>query len=403
MAKITLPRNVHFIYEHSLAQLELECAYGLELQCNFSEDPWELTTDDLNGQLEELLNRAAYVGNVDGIEAVYPQLIRPQYRGGKYNITRSENQYLTHWIYPYKGKYHPQMIRALLNVIGATANWRVADPFSGSGTTMLECQLLGIDSVGVDISPLCVLLAKVKTQSWRRLSEIEDAVDYLQSEGPDPTEVDPDEWKPKEVSNFIQVARMVTFSDASRRKRPPASYFLKNLSSMLTSVRSMVQACEQFDLQLGETTVVEGDVRNLKTAAIGPRSVDAIITSPPYSVALDYVQNDAHALRALGYDTDEIREDFIGVRGTGSEKADLYEHDMRKSLRQMADITKPGGKVVIVIGNVTLDGQEVITTNDIRDWAKEAGLLCERELQKIVWGLYNVIKDEKILFFTREE
>ena len=402
MAKITLPRNVHFIYEHSLAQLELERAYGLELKCDFSKDPWELTTDNLNGQLGKLLSRAAYVGNVDGIEAVYPQLIRPQYQGGKYNITRSENQYLTHWIYPYKGKFHPQMIRALLNIIGATPEWKVADPFSGSGTTLLECQLLGIDSVGIDISPLCVLLAKAKTQSWKRLSEIEDAVDYLQDKGPDPREVDPDQWRPKEVSNFIQVARMVTFSDASRRKKPPASYFLKNLSSMLTSVRRIGQAVTQFDLKLGQTKVVEGDVRNLKTARIEPQSVDAIITSPPYSVALDYVQNDLHALTALGYNTDEIREEFIGVRGRGMEKADLYEEDMRKSLGQMADITKTGGIVVIVVGNVTLNGQEVITTKDIRGWAEEVDLRYERELPKIVWGLYNLIKDERILFFTKE-
>ena len=84
------------------------------------------------------------------------------------------------------------------------------------------------------------------------------------------------------------------------------------------------------------------------------------------------------------------------------EKADLYEEDMRKSLGQMADITKTGGIVVIVVGNVTLNGQEVITTKDIRGWAEEVDLRYERELPKIVWGLYNLIKDERILFFTKE-
>jgi hypothetical protein len=25
---------------------------------------------------------------------------------------------LTHWIYPYRGKFHPQMVRALFNILG---------------------------------------------------------------------------------------------------------------------------------------------------------------------------------------------------------------------------------------------------------------------------------------------
>ena len=35
----------------------------------------------------------------------------------KASVTRSINQYLTHWFYPYKGKFHPQMIRALANIL----------------------------------------------------------------------------------------------------------------------------------------------------------------------------------------------------------------------------------------------------------------------------------------------
>ncbi len=58
------------------------------------------------------------------------------------NQTRSVNQYLTHWIYPYKGKFHPQMIGALLNIIGLKEGDSVFEPFSGSGTTALEAQFI---------------------------------------------------------------------------------------------------------------------------------------------------------------------------------------------------------------------------------------------------------------------
>ena len=61
--------------------------------------------------------RSAYLGSLDGRVSVYAELIRPRYQGGQFNRTRSVNQYLTHWIYPYRGKFHPQMVRALLNII----------------------------------------------------------------------------------------------------------------------------------------------------------------------------------------------------------------------------------------------------------------------------------------------
>jgi tRNA G10 N-methylase Trm11 len=55
-----------------------------------------------------------------------------------------------------------------------------------------------------------------------------------------------------------------------------------------------------------------GDSRALP---LDNESIDGIVTSPPYSIALDYVSNDAHALKELGYNLSEIREEFIGVRG----------------------------------------------------------------------------------------
>ena len=54
------------------------------------------------------------------------------------------NQYMTHWFYPYKGKFHPQMTRALINIIGLKKGDVLLDPFSGSGTAAVEGALLGL-------------------------------------------------------------------------------------------------------------------------------------------------------------------------------------------------------------------------------------------------------------------
>jgi len=402
MKRVVIPSNVHFMYEHALAQLELRQGFGLQPHLD-PLNPWEMRCE-LNGRAPDVLARAAYVGEIDGVQSVYAELIRPKYRGGQYNRTRSENQYLTHWIYPYKGKFHPQMIRAILNAVGARPGWTVLDPFCGSGTTLLECQLLGIDSIGVDISPLCVLLSKVKTQAWRFAREIREAVFTITARGDaHPDHVRSDNWEPQEVADFIQVARMVTYSDAARRRRDPSSYFSKNLTSMLESVEAMARAKSAFGISFGGVRVLQGDSRKMDGLGIRPQSVDAVVTSPPYSIALDYVDNDEHALRALGYDTERLRDDFIGVRGRGAKtKLACYEQDMKDSLKCISRALRPGGVLVMIIGDVTISGEESVTTEDVASWAGATGMVLNRKLPKIVWGLYNVIKDEKILFFCKE-
>lgn len=55
--------------------------------------------------------------------------------------------YLTHYMHPYKGKFHPKMVRALLNYICPEEEKKVVlDNFAGSGTLLLEATFMGIDS-----------------------------------------------------------------------------------------------------------------------------------------------------------------------------------------------------------------------------------------------------------------
>ena len=63
-----------------------------------------------------------------------------------------------------------------------------------------------------------------------------------------------------------------------------------------------------------------GDARDLRTVSLGDSSVDAVVTSPPYSIALDYVKNDTHALEALSVDVASLRNTMTGVRGRGAKQ-----------------------------------------------------------------------------------
>lgn len=152
--KLELLDNIQFIYELFLAELELK-ALGVDFKVENGYRDFKILSK-LNEIKEIIKKRTAYFKAIDGELTDYFYITQK-------NQTRSANQYLTHWIYPYKGKFHPQMIRALLNIIGAKDGDVVLDPFSGSGTTAVETQLLGIDFAGIDVSPLCVIQGRVKT------------------------------------------------------------------------------------------------------------------------------------------------------------------------------------------------------------------------------------------------
>jgi len=389
--------NVQFIYELSLAELELK-ALGVDFEVtNGLREFRILNKSDENKDL--IKRKGSYYKTVDGQFTDYFQIIQK-------NQTRSVNQYLTHWIYPYKGKFHPQMIRALLNIIELKEGDTVLDPFSGSGTTALEAQLLGINFIGIDISPLCVIQGRVKTESVYIIDEIKKIKNEISANiVPNLFQTNENYYnfldklsKNERVRNFYILARLLAVSDNSRRNRDFVNSFLKNVDLMLASIEDYIQIKEQLNLKLGDIKIEVGDSRNIK---LPDNSVDGIITSPPYSIALDYVQNDAHSLKDLGYDVLKMRDDFIGVRGNAKSRVDLYNEDMKKSYKEMYRVLKPNKYTVIVIGNATYQGQEVKTVEFTIRYMESLGFCLVKNINKIIFGLYNVMKKENILIFKK--
>ncbi len=400
-AILRLQRNVQFLYEEQLARLELQ-ALGCATGARDDNDAWQITAS-LNGQAPDILQRSAYIGEIDGKPTVYAEMTRPGYQGGRFNRTRSVNQYLTHWIYPYRGKFHPQMVRALFNLLGAQPGQLAVDPFVGSGTAAVEASLLGLRFIGIDLSPLCVMLTRVKTRSVEAVDAIRERVaELLASEALDVDAIDPAVEDNPRVADFLQIARMVTYSDVARRSREAGASFRRNLEGMLVSVEAYAGAITEFKLQPGSVEVRQGDARALGAAGIADDSVDVIVTSPPYSIALDYVKNDDHALEALGVDTKGLRASMTGVRGRGPrQKLALYNEDMQETFKEVARVLKPGARAAFVVGDATVDGREVTTTGTMSAWAEAVGLRVERNIPKIVYGLYSVMSDERMLVFRK--
>jgi tRNA G10 N-methylase Trm11 len=394
MQAATLFPNVQFIYELVLAQLELD-SLGTAFEMNDGLSSVKLLNvrDD-----QRLKRRLAYFQTVNGEYTDY-------FYVSQKNRTRSVNQYLTHWIYPYKGKFHPQMIRAALNIIGLQPGETVLDPFIGSGTTALEAQLLGVNCVGLDASPLCVLQSRVKTASREVIKDIRAQCEALPAPSLGETALDEKALNTitsgadQRVQDFFRLAKLVALSDSVRRRKDFASAFDTRMKLMVQSVTDYDQIRTALKLSLGRATIEQGDARALP---LRDESIDGIITSPPYAIALDYIKNDAHALEALGLDLRGMREQFVGLRGRINERVRLYNEDMKSSLDEMMRVLKPNKYALIVIGNAAYKGQTLESVELIVKHANEIGLRLSNSINKTIFGLYNVMQREKVLIFKKD-
>jgi 16S rRNA G966 N2-methylase RsmD len=386
--------NVQFIYELVLAQLELHSlGAAFEMTDEFSSFKLVSVEDE-----DRLRRRLAYFETVNGASTDYFHISRK-------NRTRSVNQYLTHWIYPYKGKFHPQMIRAALNIIGMESGETILDPFVGSGTTALEAQLLGVNCIGFDASPLCVLQSKVKTASHDAVDEIraecEELTGLTQAETTlGEAALSPIATDEQRVQDFFCLAKLVALSDSVRRRKDFTSAFASRTKQMVQSITDYHQIRQELGLSLGSAVIERGDARALP---LRDNSIDGIITSPPYAIALDYIKNDAHALQALGLNIKDMRGKFIGLRGRMSERVRLYNEDMRRSVEEMARVLKPNKYALIVIGNAAYGGHTLKSVELIIEHASEIGLRLTNSIDKTIFGLYNVMQKEKVLIFKKDE
>lgn len=83
--------------------------------------------------------------------------------GSEVSINTTNVVPISHGFHKYPGKFIPQIPKWAINKYLKNNNELILDPFSGSGTTLVESILSGYNSYGIDIDPLSCLIAKVKS------------------------------------------------------------------------------------------------------------------------------------------------------------------------------------------------------------------------------------------------
>ena len=81
------------------------------------------------------------------------------------NVREYERTKHVHRLHPYLGKFIPQLVEVFLRHYFKKGNY-IIDPFMGSGTTLVESNVLGMHSAGVEISHFNCLIANIKTRKY---------------------------------------------------------------------------------------------------------------------------------------------------------------------------------------------------------------------------------------------
>lgn len=284
------------------------------------------------------------------------------------NGTRQATRYGPHGIHEYKGKFNPQVVRALSNVVDADADILI-DPFCGSGTALVEGLRLGMRVVGIDHSPIACFIAEAKLTAMSSTSkgalaeELLDlaercavAMEHGQTTG-ECVDLRPtlgesvtylERWFTRPA--YASLANAISILSSSRRsaagrlalvalssilrevslqlpedlrvRRRPEPYTAPTLAPLfmeaIDGTRRGLLEMENWPQVTHPWAVCHGSAETAGAYAAVPAGRRLVLTSPPYATALPYIDTDRLSVVALGLaDSSELlslERSLIGSR-----------------------------------------------------------------------------------------
>ncbi len=325
--------------------------------------------------LDDLVYFSSYI--VEGHLHYTLQAIREQSHELKQNT-----RYFAHGIHEYKGKFNPQVVRAIMNICGCSRNVTILDPFCGSGTSLLEAQLQGCKSYGIDINPMAVFIAGVKTQILsneillrhydihlfmsavrKEFAEYvlpdDERMEYLKRWFRDDILMQMETIRKKSEELPSAVLRDVILLSTSNvlrdySEQEPSDLRIRRRNSPYPDVPFLDAVERQFrkiSLSLfrynsesnvtpsHSTIVVRGDIKRIQPEDFP--CFDLALTSPPYATALPYIDTQRLSIIWLELDSPKkIRElecSLIGSREVISkEEREALLNDMKQNRRNLS-------------------------------------------------------------------
>ena len=97
-----------------------------------------------------------------------------------WSFKTADTKEYTHCYHNYPAMMIPQVARALINKYKPKDGVKLLfDPYMGSGTSLVEANICGLDAIGTDLNPLARMMSKVKTTHYDE-KKIKDYFSFIQ-------------------------------------------------------------------------------------------------------------------------------------------------------------------------------------------------------------------------------
>lgn len=311
------------------------------------------------------------------------------------NKLYAEDRPIHEW-YRFVLSFPPHLVREYLERFDVKPEQRVLDPFCGTGTVLVECKKQGIPGIGIEASPMAHFASQVKVD-WNlnpeglmeharqvadaaikilNAEEIEDnplfrlveighlplrtlsaeKMKLLLADSLSPLPLHKtlvlldclDEHCDERYSRHerLALAKALTFSISNLHFGPEVGVGAVKLdapviSTWLDIVRGMANDLRIAQLQATKNTTTEvylADARQI-SSFIEPRSIDAVITSPPYPNEKDYTRTTRLESVLLGFIQNKAELQALKRRLLCSNTRNVYSDDVHDTwVNSYADI-----------------------------------------------------------------
>ena len=371
------PNYRRFPYEDLLASREASELVGVDLADNGDGSSVCTGPKDV---LKEARNLAFWhsvrLGKANGEVPTLQRLLEDPNNG-----RRKHSTYVTHGLHRYKGKFYPQLVKALLNLSQVrTEGSLVVDPFGGSGTVLLESVLNGRDAVSIDCNPLATAVARSKVdvldvdvtvlcdsaESFMGMNLSQVPLDDYWEQFESSTHEELESWFAPRILGKLGCLlgharrtpdpRLVAFYEVLisdlvrevsqqeprdlriRRRREPlvdapvVELFRERLQTVIRKIVAYHSIGDEVKPKRGTGQAVLGSSAQsesyLALDDLG-RSIDCVVSSPPYATALPYLDTDRLSLAAVfGFSRKQrttIERTLIGSRETSKKETQRFE------------------------------------------------------------------------------